>query len=86
LQTGYHPKWREINIAADAPGWTRFPPAQAWLDRNAVVAHAPPPDLKILFARFLDFRQHAQGGSQITEAEKQQMFNEFQRWQAGQSR
>jgi TRAP-type uncharacterized transport system substrate-binding protein len=86
LQTGYHPKWREINLAADAPGWTRFPPAQAWLDRNAAVAHAPPQDLKAIFARFLDLRQQAQGGSQITDAEKQQMFNEFQRWQAGQSR
>ncbi len=86
LQAGYHPKWREINLAADAPGWTRFPPAQAWLDRNAVVAHAPPQDLKTIFARFLDFRQHALGGSQITDAEKQEMFNEFQRWQAGQTR
>ncbi len=86
LQAGYHPKWREINLAADAPGWTRFPPAQAWLDRNAIVARAPPQDLKTIFARFLDFRQHALGGTQITDAEKQQMFNEFQRWQAGQSR
>ena len=23
-----HPKWREMNIAAEVPGWTRFPPAQ----------------------------------------------------------
>ncbi len=23
-----HPKWREMNIAAKVPGWTRFPPAQ----------------------------------------------------------
>lgn len=86
LQTGYHPKWREINLAADAPGWTRFPPAQTWLDRNAVVARAPPQDLKTIFARFLDSRQHALGGSQITDTEKQQMFNEFQHWQAGQKR
>jgi hypothetical protein len=30
----YHPKWREINIAAPVPGWTRFATAQEWL-RNA---------------------------------------------------
>jgi uncharacterized protein len=27
-----HPKWREVNIAATLPGWTRFEVAQAWLD------------------------------------------------------
>jgi TRAP transporter TAXI family solute receptor len=28
---GRHPKWREINIAASLPGWTRTPAAEAWL-------------------------------------------------------
>jgi TRAP-type uncharacterized transport system substrate-binding protein len=85
LEPGHHPKWREINLAANAPGWTRFPPAQAWLDRNAPVARVAPQDMKTLFARFLDFRQHASGGTLVTEEEKQEMFNEFQRWQAGQA-
>jgi TRAP-type uncharacterized transport system substrate-binding protein len=33
LQTepGYHPKWKEINLAAVVPGWRRFPPMQAKL-------------------------------------------------------
>jgi uncharacterized protein len=32
-----HPKWREVNIGAALPGWTRFEPAQNWIDsrRNA---------------------------------------------------
>ncbi len=29
-----HQKWREVNIAATLPGWTRFEVAQAWLDAN----------------------------------------------------
>jgi TRAP-type uncharacterized transport system substrate-binding protein len=33
-----HPKWREVNIAATLPGWTRFEVAQTWLDAN----RAPP--------------------------------------------
>jgi uncharacterized protein len=86
LEPGHHPKWREINLAAEAPGWTRLPAAQAWLDHNAPVARVAPQDLKTMFAKFLDFRQRALGGTQITEDEKQQMFNEFQRWQAGQAR
>ncbi|SDR98510.1 TAXI family TRAP transporter solute-binding subunit [Bradyrhizobium canariense] len=27
-----HPKWREVNLAATLPGWTRFGAAQDWLD------------------------------------------------------
>lgn len=27
-----HPKWREVNLAAEVSGWTRFRPAQDWLD------------------------------------------------------
>jgi len=37
----YHPKWKEVTQHAALPGWTRFPPAQEWLDKNAV-ATAPP--------------------------------------------
>ena len=29
-----HPKWRETNLAATLPGWTRFEPAEQWLQRN----------------------------------------------------
>ena len=29
-----HPKWKEINLAADVPGWVRFKPAADWLARN----------------------------------------------------
>ena len=35
LTPGHDPKWREVNIAAELPGWRRFPPAAAWLQRNA---------------------------------------------------
>jgi uncharacterized protein len=30
----HHVKWREVNIAATLPGWTRFDAAQAWLDNH----------------------------------------------------
>ena len=29
-----HPKWKEVNISANLPGWTRHPAAQAWIDRH----------------------------------------------------
>jgi len=31
---GRHPKWREINLAASLPGWTRAPAAEAWLAQH----------------------------------------------------
>ena len=43
LQTeqGYHPKWKDVNLAAKVPGWQRFKPMQERLDRLA--APVPPP-------------------------------------------
>lgn len=32
-----HPKWREVNLDAQVPGWSRFPPAEEWLKRRASV-------------------------------------------------
>src|SRR5262249_32120251 len=26
-----HPKWREVNLSAQLPGWRRFPAAERWL-------------------------------------------------------
>ena len=38
LQPGRHPKWKEVNLAADVPGWERVRPAQDWLDRAATAS------------------------------------------------
>jgi uncharacterized protein len=79
----HHPKWREVNVAAELQGWRRFPPADAWLKRN-VVAAAPPVDeqeLRDIFARFLDERAKAAGGQTLTAEQKGQLFDQFQRWQ-----
>ena len=33
-EPGFDPKWKSINLGATVPGLTRFPTAQAWLDRQ----------------------------------------------------
>lgn len=33
-QVGRHPKWQEVSFSASVPGWTRFPPAQEWLEHH----------------------------------------------------
>jgi uncharacterized protein len=80
-----HPKWKEINLAAEVPGWTRFKAAQDWLDGKRTLAAATPPasptstateDIKAAFQSFLE-RYQASTGRDITEAEREQFFREF---------
>jgi TRAP-type uncharacterized transport system substrate-binding protein len=87
LDPGHHPKWHEVNIAAELPGWRRFPPAEQWLQRNVQVAAAPNlQDLKLIFSRFIDERQQAAGGQPMTQQEKDQLFGQFELWQKRQIR
>ncbi len=61
LRPPRHPKWKEVNLAAQVPGWTRFPPAQDWLQRSAMadLHWAPHP------GRLHDFpRRHARPDGQ----------------------
>jgi branched-chain amino acid transport system substrate-binding protein len=65
----FHPKWREVTLSAPLADWTRFGPAQDWLDRNSMVATQPAAenvvpsvDLKSsedreLFRQFLEWRK-----------------------------
>jgi TRAP-type uncharacterized transport system substrate-binding protein len=87
LTSGHQPKWSEVNIAADLPGWRRFPPAADWLQRNAPSAGAPTEDtLKAIFGRFIEERQQASGGAPLTQQEKNNLFSQFQQWEKGQGR
>src|SRR5204863_6296438 len=87
LEPGHHPKWREVNIAADFPGWQRHPAAEQWLQRNMQVAAAPNPDtLKTLFSQFIDERRQAGGGAPMSADDKNALFQQFRAWQRGQVR
>lgn len=85
-EPGHHPKWREVNLAAELPGFVRFAPAAQWLQRNAPVATVGPQDLRAIFAHFIEERQQAAGGQVMTQQQKDELFNEFKRWQSGESR
>jgi len=87
LTPGHHPKWREVNIAAELPGWQRFPPAADWLQRNNTQVAAAPneTDLKSIFARFIDERQRVSGGTPLSQQQKDDLFGQFQRWEKTQS-
>lgn len=87
LEPGHHPKWQEVNITTELPGWRRYPPAEQWLRRNVEVARPPSPDdLKAMFAQYIDERRRATGGAPMTEREKEALFQQYHRWESGQSR
>ena len=85
LEPGHHAKWQDVNLAAELPGWRRYPPAEQWLQRNLQVAKAPnPEDLEAMFAHFVDERRELTGGQPMTHQEKNDIFQQYQRWQNGQ--
>jgi len=87
LDPGHHPKWQEVSITAELPGWRRFPPAEQWLQRNTPVAGVPNlQDLRAIFSRFIDERQQASGGAPLTAEQKNELFGQFELWQKGQIR
>lgn len=87
LGPGYDPKWRDVNIVADLPGWTRHPGAVAWLRNNPQIAALPTSDaLKELFSRFIDEHRQASGGGAMSVSDKNALFQEFEDWQRGHSR
>jgi TRAP-type uncharacterized transport system substrate-binding protein len=83
LAPGHHGKWAEVNLSSQIPGWQRFTPADEWLKRNAAVAAGQ--DLRMIFMKFLDERAKASGGAQMPQDQKDALFDQFRRWQTGQS-
>src|SRR5499427_1336371 len=84
-----HPKWKEINIAADMPGWTRFKPAADWLaEQRAIAARQRGPgataagnaDLKVAFDQFVDQYAAARGLKSISASDQELLFAKFQQF------
>jgi TRAP transporter TAXI family solute receptor len=71
----FHPKWKEVSLAAPLAGWNRLPAAQQWLDNHGVEPVAR--------QRFEEFwKQSPAAGRVQSEAEKEALFRQFQAWEA----
>jgi TRAP-type uncharacterized transport system substrate-binding protein len=79
-----HPKWKEVNIAAEVPGWIRFKPAQEWIDANTKSTSdsgaEPSEELKLAFERYLKEKLQTTGSQNLTSAQKQALLDEFAKW------
>lgn len=71
----YHPKWKEINLAAKVPGWTRYPVAERLLEEmqkeTATAAVSIDPTLA---------RAQAARAAPGDRAEQERLFQEFLEW------
>lgn len=82
LEAPHHPKWSEVNLAAELPNWRRFPAADAWIKRNGGAPVALSEDqMRDIFAKFLDERSKIGGGTTLTAEQKEQLFDQFKHWQ-----
>jgi hypothetical protein len=70
-----HPKWKEVNLGATVPGWTRFPEAQNWLrDHNE--------DVNAQRSAFNSFLTQTGARPNMTDADRNALFQQFLVWQS----
>jgi len=74
LKPPRQPSWKTVNFAGKVPGWTRFAPAQEWIDKHQRESK----ELRTTFDEFLDAKRK---GNDLPAGERERLFREFQQWQ-----
>jgi uncharacterized protein len=78
-----HPKWREVSLAANLPGWKRFDAAEEWVQRSRQQAQG---GLR-QFDDFLAARDAPSGNAQGRAAlDRERLFQEFLKWNRARER
>ena len=79
----HHAKWREVNLAATMPGWSRFAAAEDWLTQHRELAETE----RERFDRFVAARRAQGGASQASSsADRERLFRDYQQWSDAQVR
>ncbi len=73
-----HPKWREVNLGATLPGWTRFAAAQDWLDHHR--------ELEVKQRDQFEQFVRAHGGSPASTDAREKLFRDFVKWSEARAR
>jgi TRAP transporter TAXI family solute receptor len=74
-----HPKWRDVNLAATVPGWTRWGVAEDMLRRLREKEPAFAQASSEEFSKFLDEKGSA--FAKLTSEQREAIFREFLQWQ-----
>ena len=73
----YHPKWRDVNLAATVPGWTRFSAAEQLL-QNMQTEQQQSQQQRAAFETFLSNQPNVP----TNDADREALFRKFLQWQA----
>jgi len=76
----FHPRWRDVNLAATVPGWTRFSVAQEELQRLQSNAGTDQAAVARDFQAFLAQTDRGRSGP-IGHSERDELFRQFLEWQ-----
>jgi TRAP-type uncharacterized transport system substrate-binding protein len=77
-EPGYHARWKDVNLAAQVPGWQRFKPLQDRLDKLAAAA---PRKVDPVLAK-----EQAARAAPNDRAAQERLFKQFLEWSSKQSR
>jgi TRAP-type uncharacterized transport system substrate-binding protein len=82
-----HPKWRDVNLAATVPGWTRYAVAEQMLERLRGPASGPmaaaPEEISRDFHAFLN---RVGTTAPQSQSEREALFRQFMEWRDRQGR
>lgn len=74
-----HPKWKDINLAYEVPGWKRFQPAQEWLESRKVAEKVSGKEgLRSAFDKFL--QENVGSGVKLSPEKQNALFSTFLQW------
>lgn len=88
-----HPKWREVNLLSEVPGWQRFSVAQKWLEANttdraraaSAAASSGNAAQKKMIEQFVAAQRKAAGNAGALDATAEQaMLEKFLEWMGSQ--
>jgi uncharacterized protein len=83
-----HPKWSEVSLSAEIPGWIRFKPAAEWLAAHQSVATLrnqsdaagqSSAELRLSFDRFVENTRWS-GQKTLSTGDRQALFEEFKQF------
>ena len=75
-----HPKWRDVNLAATVPGWTRWGGADEMLRRIRLKDAV---DAQVASSEFSAFLKGA-AATNLSQEQREELFREFLQWQKNQ--
>ena len=82
LKPPRHPKWRDVNLAATVPGWTRWSFADEMLKRIQPADSPNPQAAAGEFAAFL--KNNGTASASLSQDQRDALFREFLQWQSRQ--